>query len=190
MKKSIKLVICLLCLTLNNVSAEDLQQNPAASGKPTPSGSEYESKVPKGIFMAQYQVSDFRSFKHSGIYGFKDLLSVYQKNNDHICVSFGLLANYGLADPDGLFITLGPAYRVDISKTTSLSIPLELMCGIFSYSADDPDGGSSIKTDLGFSGSLNVQLIVMPDKVGFFLGPQLLFNEHAASLGAVAGICF
>lgn len=151
----------------------------------------FVSNIGKGSFMAYFSLLDLGHTKDSGVYGFRDIISAVQKGNDHFCISFGVGANYGIMDDGGVIFQLGPAYRRDISKTTSIAIPLELTGFIYSYtkySSNSAIGETKSKCTLG--GQLSAILMFKPEKVAFFIGPLLAFDKHNTSIGATFGIGF
>lgn len=185
----------LLSISLFNLSAQESEQETQQTPPPKePSelqSNDFVSNFGRGICCFQYQFMSFDDMKHSGAYGFRDIITAYQSRHDHFCISFGVSLNLGIVnDYDGAIINLGPAYRRDISKSFSFAIPFELLCEVLSHQTVDKKGISDYKTDVTFGGQLSAIMMYKPEKVGFFFGPQLTIVDSSASFGAVIGIGF
>lgn len=154
------------------------------------SNENFENNLGKGSWMVYFSLSDLGHAKNSGSYGFSDILSIIQKGNDHLCLSFSFGANYGFTKDGGIIAHLGPAYRRDFSKTTSIAIPLELTGYFYPYTDYSNSTIGETKTKSIFGGQLSAILMIKPEKVAFFIGPLLAFDKHNTSIGATFGIGF
>ncbi len=182
------LSLLVLSITMLSISAQNADTTEANTDT-----TEAVSNVPKGIFMLQYQFIDLGHAKESGFYGFKDLLSLYKQGENHVCLSFGVSANYGIVKVDDgvILMHVGPAYRVDVSKAVSVSVPLELTCSFGSVKSYDENKKEFKRKDKVFwGGQLGINLIYMPGKIGAFLGPQFSFDKESCTVGACVGVCF
>lgn len=190
--KRLKTLIASVLVSLAIFSAAAQESTAGiARGSTAISNGDFESNLGKGIWMAYFSLLDLGHTKDSGVYGIRDIISAVQKGNDHFCISFGVGANYGIMDDGGVIFQLGPAYRRDISKTTSIAIPLELTGFMYSYTKESSNSTiGEIKTKFTLGGQLSAILMFKPEKVAFFIGPQLNFDKHDTTIGATIGIGF
>lgn len=145
--------------------------------------------------VAQYQFSDFDTFKESGCYGLGLVFTSFSHWGAlHVGANANFSVNYGLNKGiGGCIVDFGPSARYDIVQNAFINIPVNVVYTKM-WTDDNTGSSSSSKESSAWGMRIAPSLhFFLTDRFGLYLGPQVVFgfkSGEKTTFGGQLGISY